>query len=352
MSEYKLNPFSGQLDNVTPSTQIDVTNAPASGTPGSASRVSTGDPNTKGLIVKGNTYSPSGTDPSAITGLQCWFKADSITGLSDSDPITTWTDSSGNSRNATQAVSGKRPLYKTNIINSQPVVHFDGVDDFLQTAGFTLAQPETVFIVIKELSVHDAVSYVFDGINGTDDMVGYFPGGKFRMYAGLNGPVSDAVVGLTNFQIFICTYNGAASNLWQNGTLSVNSPANAGTRTPGGLTIGNSANGSWPEESYIAEIGVYNKTLSTVERQGLESYLAVKYGITTASSTAQTSNLVEYQSASSAVLSGVDKDGKVFISTNAGAPTGSPAAGTIVYDTVNEKFWVYNGSTWKYAQLS
>lgn len=59
--------------------------------------------------------------------------------LSDGTGVQTFTDLAG-TNDATQATSGNRPLFKTNILNGNPVVRFDGVDDFLSltnTASIT-----------------------------------------------------------------------------------------------------------------------------------------------------------------------------------------------------------------------
>jgi hypothetical protein len=89
-----------------------------------------------------------GFSPTDVSGLQLWLKADAITGLSDGDPVASWVDSSGNSRPAAQSTAGYRPLYKTSILNSNPVVRFDGSDDFLVTGGESYAI-QTVFAVFK-----------------------------------------------------------------------------------------------------------------------------------------------------------------------------------------------------------
>jgi hypothetical protein len=52
-----------------------------------------------------------------------------ISGLSDADPVSTWSDRSRNAANATQT-GAERPEYKTAIQGGQPVVRFDGTDDF------------------------------------------------------------------------------------------------------------------------------------------------------------------------------------------------------------------------------
>ena len=59
------------------------------------------------------------------TNLEVQLDARDITGKSDGDSITTWTDSSAAGNDATQATSSRRPIYKTNIIGSNPVVRFD-----------------------------------------------------------------------------------------------------------------------------------------------------------------------------------------------------------------------------------
>lgn len=60
------------------------------------------------------------------TNLEAQWDARDITGLSDGDSVTTWTDSSAAGNDMTQATGSKKPVYKTNIIGSNPVVRFQG----------------------------------------------------------------------------------------------------------------------------------------------------------------------------------------------------------------------------------
>src|SRR5574343_1369214 len=75
--------------------------------------------------------------PSDVPGLFQWLVAADITGLNDGDAVATWEDSSGNNRDASQATGANRPTYKTNIVNSLPVVRFDGSDDYLEMGDFS-----------------------------------------------------------------------------------------------------------------------------------------------------------------------------------------------------------------------
>ena len=94
---------------------------------------------------------PGGFDPRQIPGLQLWLDASQIVGLNDGDAVATWSDLSGNGRNATQSTASQKPIYKTGIKNGLPVVRFDGVDDNLAgtLSGISGNQPNTIYAVLK-----------------------------------------------------------------------------------------------------------------------------------------------------------------------------------------------------------
>lgn len=93
----------------------------------------------------------SWADLTEITDLKAWYKADEIGGLSDGDPVTTWSDSSGNSVDLSQTGSA-RPTYKTSIINGLPVVRFDGSDDLLSSSSFSSGTPGLMFASVFRVS--------------------------------------------------------------------------------------------------------------------------------------------------------------------------------------------------------
>ena len=57
-----------------------------------------------------------------------------LTGLNDGDAVSTWADVSGNGWNAT-GTSTARPLYKTAIQGGQPVLRFDGSNDYMSISS-------------------------------------------------------------------------------------------------------------------------------------------------------------------------------------------------------------------------
>jgi hypothetical protein len=66
----------------------------------------------------------------------------------------------------------------------------------------------------------------------------------------------------------------------------------------------------------------------------------------------QTADLHQFQNSSGTVLSGVDPNGYVRTAATSGAPTTSPATGSMAFDSSANKLWVFNGTSWKGVTLS
>jgi hypothetical protein len=97
--------------------------------------------------------------PDAVSGLALWLKADALS-LNDGDPVSTWTDSSGNGRNLT-AASTARPTYKTTaglFPTNKPVVRFDGVANIMGTALLDLSPYTAITVVLVTASVSASAS--------------------------------------------------------------------------------------------------------------------------------------------------------------------------------------------------
>lgn len=223
------------------------------------------------------TYNYSTFTPLQIPSMVAWYKADAITGLADAAAVTTWADSSDNGRGATQATSGSRPTYRTNIIASKPVVRFDGTDDFLRTSTFSLSKPVTVVAVAKS-AVTASVNHTYvDGVAGGELQL--MKTGTPQYQLSLGGPVSATTVD-TAFHIFVGIANGDAdSKLWVGG----GAPATGTTSldSMGGITLGaygtggtNFLNGD------IAEIIIYSGEMALADINDLGQHLATKYSLT------------------------------------------------------------------------
>ena len=228
------------------------------------------------------TYSYSTFTPLQIPYMVAWYKADAITGLADTAAVTTWADSSDNGRGATQATSGNRPVYRTNILASKPVVRFDGTNDFLRTSTFSLSKPVTVVAVAKS-AVTASVNHTYvDGVAGGELQLMKTGTPQYQLSSG--GPASTTTVD-TAFHILVGIANGDTdSKLWVDG----GAPATGTTSLTamGGITLGaygtggtNFLNGD------IAEVILYSGELSLADINDLGQHLATKYSLTWTSAT-------------------------------------------------------------------
>lgn len=210
--------------------------------------------------------------PTQIAGLQLWTNPETLTGLNDGDPISSWADASGNSRNFT-AAGAARPTYKTNILNGKAVARFDGIANAMSTGAFTFNQPETVFLVLKFPFSGDN-TWFLDGAGGFAVMgLLQFGATQVQQFAGLG----SAQATLSNgFHILTLLYNAASSYIRVDGTQTNTNP---GASNAGGVILGAFGGIAAFAASDIAEVIAYNVMLTAPQRTQVETYLSNKYGI-------------------------------------------------------------------------
>lgn len=76
-------------------------------------------------IAIGISTNHAATLPGTSLTPSVWLDASQITGITDGQALATWTDASGNGRNATQANTLRRPFYHTGVANGLPAVRFN-----------------------------------------------------------------------------------------------------------------------------------------------------------------------------------------------------------------------------------
>lgn len=236
-------------------------------------------------VTLGHEVTLSGFDPSTVSGLVAWWKADSLA-LNDGDAVATWLDSSINGRDATQATSGQRPVYKASIINGKPVVRFDrSLSQKLAFTPVSLSSGVTVFIVAAVTSVTQwggpltwqAASQI--GFLMPSDLASSWqPHMTERLADGTEGLHSKTAL----------TYDASPRVYgWR-------SDYTAGGTTPyidaGAVTRQTGTSGWGSVEAFIgkgfdhftgdiAEILVYNGVLSDTDVASIQDYLGGKYGL-------------------------------------------------------------------------
>lgn len=213
-------------------------------------------------------------DPLSI-GWHSAFYADDITGLGDNDPVATWSDSSGNGRDATQATSSKRPVYKPALatMNGQPAVQFDGVDDALMQSAFTAVASGEVVVVVRLGSTSDRG--IVNGISGSNRWAIQTSSSQWSIHQGTPSGLAGGTVD-TSPRFLRAEYQ-ATDKLHVDGTEVVSAAFGAESLT--GLTLGAYVGGtSGNMGGAFAFVGMIDRALTAQERSDLLVWSQSKYG--------------------------------------------------------------------------
>ncbi len=224
-------------------------------------------------------------------GLVLWLKANAgvyneSAPANTNEPVSLWDDHFLNN-DAVQNTSGLKPLLSTNsndLVNHNPVIQYDGNDDFLLSdlSSLGLETENTVFIVSKPESTGAVV-----GI-GTNSFVGFRQNGVVYSING-GASVTQTEAGsysLNDIKVVSLLKSGNENgdiSIFINGIEPIKSQNQSAIITGTSDTrigAGNTSNSTEFLQGDIAEVIIYNRVLTEAERKKAESYLALKYGIT------------------------------------------------------------------------
>ncbi|MFP4557264.1 MAG: hypothetical protein ACLFNU_10365, partial [Bacteroidales bacterium] len=101
--------------------------------------------------------------------LQMWLDATTLA-YNNNDPVSVWSDVSGNANNATQPTADEQPLFQTSQINGNPTVSFDGSDDFLFLNGSMITNTDYTVMSVASRRSSGSRKIIVGGDNtGTDN---------------------------------------------------------------------------------------------------------------------------------------------------------------------------------------
>ncbi len=215
------------------------------------------------------------------SGLRVHLKADAGTSTTvENAGVSTWTDQSGNGFSAT-APAGQ-PVYQSNAINGMPALFFNGAQYLhianTSTLGLVNSDYE-MFFVAKSSNL--AIQFLASG--GLPEHEAHLNGDAgFRFIPrwplvfadnGANQAFTDGVQRI--FGVRASSTSGVAR---VNGVDAILA-ANAHSSLDAMFRLGMRSDGSFALNGHIAEVLIYNRTLSAQERAQVENYLAQKYAI-------------------------------------------------------------------------
>lgn len=213
--------------------------------------------------------------------LRLWLKADAGV-ITNGSTVTTWQDQSGGGFNAVQNTVSKQPSFtaSSEFFNGNPALNFDLADDAMTTTASITSRPYSFFVVYNSTSTTVTPRRAVQGSNNW--LMGPY-NNISRFYAGAFVDLGDRAIG-TKATINTGVSTAAAANnatFYFDGRIASVGARVTATGAPGIINLGGA--GAYPAQTMggsIAEVIAYNTNLTTPEKYRVESYLAIKYGVT------------------------------------------------------------------------
>ncbi|SDM47709.1 hypothetical protein SAMN05421823_11435 [Catalinimonas alkaloidigena] len=251
------------------------------------------------------------TPGGAATAMGLWLKANAGTSTTTSGAtVASWSDQSGRTNHATNATAAARPTYVPNAINGNPALDFDGTNDYIGgTAG---AYSRSYYIVLSPDAAisrtlagqmpfgmgSSANTYNYGGLglgsitgSFTNEVILHLDGSSTNWRRGLTGNATYAAA--TPYLIAVRDNAAANSlNLSLNGVNVDNSQVNSfSTIVNTAYNVGNTNPGSSGAAAFfngkVAEVITFTNRTADAEHARIQSYLAIKYGLTLDQTTRQ-----------------------------------------------------------------
>ena len=246
-------------------------------------------------------YFTFGTELSApggvADGLGLWLKADTGTSTTtDGADVTTWADSSPARNDVSQTVVTRQPNYLGNAFNFNPALEFAGAQVLSNTTGNKTLPNQTDPVTMLAISTNKGSGdwrglINFSGPTNYPFLAWYL--NKPNLYLDSTGAVHnlfDTDVDASTIPVAMHARTNNAnpqdSRLGYNGLANQKSFTSADGEFPASsinnlLTIGAETDAAgYPLTGLYPEAIVYNRDLSDAEMMQVNTYLAVKYGIT------------------------------------------------------------------------
>ncbi|MEO0469020.1 MAG: lamin tail domain-containing protein [Bacteroidota bacterium] len=217
--------------------------------------------------------------------LSLWLSGD--LNQADGSIVDLWSDQSPAGNHATQVLAEEEPWFFNDILNGHGAVRFDGADDWLKVNGITDvltgdASIYTVFIPQTDTDDGYILSTHLEGsnrikfghrVNGELIYDDDAPSLDFGIY--FDRPT---MIGMDVFSDSIAHswVNGSAANDWVGFASATADRASIGQEYDGGGADNETSN-HWKGD--LAELFVFKGAISPENRQAIETYLNIKYGI-------------------------------------------------------------------------
>ncbi|OUR94633.1 hypothetical protein A9Q87_03080 [Flavobacteriales bacterium 34_180_T64] len=289
------------------------------GTQSSTITINNSDTTTFTFHVAAEMFNENIPGPGGITAdFRLWLKANR--GITETgSKVSTWKDLGTNDKSAIQPVSANQPTYLDNPdvnINFNPVIEFENdgasTEQFLYNATNGFYSQDIFIVMVPDTTLNNTSTRntIFAGISSgnANDITGVgigdystefnnevlsynqdvAEGGNYNGYAELNSTYSSA--GIINIRNNDSTTPTGQEILYNSNSLTISNIddiafANVGAPGPPAILgtqywVGKNFDQQGSLNGYVAEIFTFAERVSDDDRNKIESYLGIKYGIT------------------------------------------------------------------------
>ena len=219
-----------------------------------------------------------------------WLRAEDIS-VADNTDISTWSDFSGNSNDVSQSNNSLKPIFKTNIANSYPVVRFNKSNNRLIKLNFNdFPSGEITAIYVNKNNGESSDGILSYASNAHNNDYLLYGSNNIRPHRRLSTPSTGVAANDNQWHVISTDWKstGGDVSLWKDGSLDYtlsNFQSNTNITKNGCLAIAgeqDAVNGSYDSgqthNGDFSEIIFYNYALNKAKHIIVSNYLSAKYG--------------------------------------------------------------------------
>ncbi len=241
-------------------------------------------------------------EPASLEGLTLWLRADAGISHDGQGRVTRWADQSDRENDAFQNDNARKPQFVRDGLNRKPILRFDGADDCLAIDALHYDTPGeieglTLFVLVKSAATSDQILLSFDRNEYWRFSLRSGAGGVGWHTRGAGGGVDDLTTATpvtdARWHVISCRFAAGEAPDKQ---IHVDGDEVAATTAHGGAGLGSGAvrfgyigvgseagvvNGNLGPNQFLtgdlAEVILFGRALSDLERRQIERYLIEKY---------------------------------------------------------------------------
>jgi len=217
--------------------------------------------------------------PTDLTGLTVWLDASQLTQADGVSIGTQWSDLSGGGHHGA-VVGSPAPVVKTNALNGKRVVRFAAHEGRIRGNGMCTAGSYDLTVLYIGRMWGTNLGRIFTNTYPPYNfLVGTYSGSAYPgMYDnGWVGPTPASLSGPSQWMLYggVCT--SSLQTLYVNGATAGTGASSNGHDSLWNLSGYDATADTETCDCEIAELVVYNRALTTTERQAIENYLSAKW---------------------------------------------------------------------------